>query len=219
MEAEAVDGQLEEAEANEKWTAVPSLVITDLQAKILCGAPFLSHNEIIQDLYNHKVIVDGKFHITEATHFCPTTVQHIGHSNVQAEVEKDPHKILKLIQVDENVPKKDRDQLNYIYMHNNKVFDGDLTAGYNNFSGDYTVKFNFLNNIPPTPNLGCVPTYAKREDDLLMQAKIDELERMGVVNKAVDMNIVPKYASPTLLRQETLREGIKKTTSYQLKTN
>ena len=32
-----------------------------------------------------------------------------------------------------------------------------------------------------------------------MQAKIDELESMKVVKKAVELNIVPKYASPTLL--------------------
>ena len=61
------------------------------------------------------------------------------------------------------------------------------------------VDFNFLNNIPPRPHLGCVPSYNRSEDDILLQAKIDQLEDIGVVAKARNIDIIPMYASPCML--------------------
>ena len=40
--------------------------VSNLQAKILCGAPFLSRNKIVQELHNNKIVIDNKFHILES---------------------------------------------------------------------------------------------------------------------------------------------------------
>ena len=89
-----------------------------------------------------------------------------------------------------------------IHRQYSSVFDGDLSEGYNGFSGNYEVDFNFRNGIPPPIHLGYVPSYNKREDDVLVQAKIDELETNNIVAKAKDLRIIPKYASPVMLVQK-----------------
>ena len=154
-------------------------VVEDLQAKILYGAPFLARNKIVQELHNNKIVVDNKFHILESSSFCPAQTSLLGVSNITAFKDESRTKdleILKSIQIDPSVSKNDLDRLNMIHKNNIEVFNNDLTEGYNNASGDFTVRFNFLNNVPPKPNIGCVPSYNKR-DDLVMQTKIDELER------------------------------------------
>ena len=66
-------------------------------------------------------------------------------------------------------------------------------------SGNFDVQFDFRNNIPPPVHYGCVPSYNKKEDDILIQAMIDRLEDQNIVAKARDINITPKYASPAML--------------------
>ena len=112
-------------------------------------------------------------------------------------LEKD--KILKSIEIDEDLPDKLKQKLFSAHSEHINVFNGDLSRGYNGFSGDHTVDFNFKNGIPPPVHFGCVPSYNKREDDVLMQAMIDRLEDLNVVSKANDIGIIPKFASPTLL--------------------
>ena len=69
------------------------------------------------------------------------------------------------------------------------------------------VDFNFMNNVPPPIHLGCVPSYNKPEDDLLLQAMIDKLEDMEVVRKASELNIIPKYASPCMMvKKQSIRD-------------
>ena len=36
-------------------------VARNIQAPILCGGSFLSRNKITQDLYNNKIVIDGKY--------------------------------------------------------------------------------------------------------------------------------------------------------------
>ena len=91
------------------------------------------------------------------------------------------------ISVDPLVPKVIRERLWDIHKRHAKVFDNDLSIGYNGYAGDFTVDFNFLNNIPPPINYGCVPTYTKPADQILLQAMIDKLEANKIVTKANDL--------------------------------
>ena len=106
---------------------------------------------------------------------------------------------LKKININNKLSKSRTTKLFDIHRTYSSVFDSDLSQGYNGFSGNYDVDFNFTNDIPPPIHLGCVPSYNKRGDDVLVQAKIDELEENNVVAKARDVDIIPKYASPVML--------------------
>ena len=79
------------------------------------------------------------------------------------------------------------------------VFDNNLTKGYNNFSGRNEANFDFLNNSRPPVNHGKAPIYAREKDMHLLQAKIDELEEQGVVARATDLDVIPRYATPCML--------------------
>ena len=116
--------------------------------------------------------------------------------------KKDRDEILNKIEISSNLPEKLKQKLFSIHSEHIEVFNGDLRLGYNGFSGDHTVDFHFKNNIPPPVHYGCVPSYNKREDDVLMQAVIDRLEDLDVVVKAKDAGIIPKFASPAMLVQK-----------------
>ena len=178
----------------------------NIQSKILCGAPFLERNKIVQELHNNKIIVDGRYHILESPPLCPNPVPTVQISHI----EQNKHEnYLDQIHIGEDTPKIWKDELNRIHNKYKSVFDGDISEGYNGKSGKFTVDFNFLNNVPPPPHLGCVPSYNKREDDILLQAKIDELERKNIVVKVRDTNIIPKYASPCMLVQKHSMRNLK----------
>ena len=121
-----------------------------------------------------------------------------------------PHSLLRQnnegiekISIGDQVPKKIKEELLKIHLHHKKVFDGDLSEGYNGFSGNFDVNFNFLNDIPPPISPGCVPTYNKPEDNTLLQTMIDRLEALKIVAKASSINIIPKFASPCMLVKKT----------------
>ena len=107
--------------------------------------------------------------------------------------------VLKKIEVPDNLSQNIKEKLFKINSKHIKVFDGDLSDGYNGSHGDHTVDFHFKNDIRPPVHFGCVPSYNKREDDVLMQAMIDNLEDQHIVAKANDIGIIPRYASPTML--------------------
>ena len=106
---------------------------------------------------------------------------------------------MKKIEVGETLHPKIKQKLFSIHSEHISVFDNDLSSGYNGFSGDHTVDFNFKNDVRPPVHFGCVPSYNKREDDILMQAMIDSLEDRNIVAKANEIGIIPRFASPTML--------------------
>ena len=116
--------------------------------------------------------------------------------------KKEKDEILNKIEISSNLSEKLKQKLFSIHSEHISVFDGDLRQGYNGFSGDHTVDFHFKNNIPPPVHYGCVPSYNKREDDVLMQAVIDKLEDLDIVIKAKNAGIIPKFASPAMLVQK-----------------
>ena len=179
-------------------------VTTNMQSRILCGASFLTRNKVVQELHNNKIVVQGKYHILESSPLCPNPIPNVQISHIK---QQDKCEILNKIYIDKSVPKHLVEKLNGIHKKHMKVFDGDISEGYNGSSGDFKVDFNFLNNVPPRPHLGCVPSYNKPEDDVILQAKIDQLEDMGVVAKARDINIIPRYASPCMLvKKNSIRD-------------
>ena len=125
---------------------------------------------------------------------------------------------LHLIEVGSAVPKDISEKLNSIHKANETVFDGNLEGGYNGSSGNFEVDFNFTGGVPPTPDYHGTPPYNLSKDDILMQAKIDSLEKQGVVVKVADTNIVPKYAAPSMLtlksKAKTLPPGEYEKLSY-----
>ena len=227
--------------------------VTDtLQSPILCGAPFLARNKIVQELHNRRIIINGKHYIEESSHFCPNPVPdgkvssvsisgvslipegpnnmnlHIGSSHDQQKYLVSPNyessisagEVLfnetsldntDLIEVGSTVPKKIKEALTKIHKFHHKVFNGDLKEGYNSYSGNFDVDFNFLNDIPPPIHYGCVPSYNKPEDNVLLQLMIDRLENQNVVAKANALGVIPRYASPCMLVKKNsvrqLKEG------------
>ena len=267
-------------------------VTKNLQSPILCGAPFLSRNKIVQELHNRRIVIDNKNYIEETSPYCPNQWPEVTISNLSLNPsggtfvetgqsiivnasnniiddeyiispvddtyleawppqlskssngkiviqcnsndfsflpEKEPvfniqpvisassfetcdpavnppsfsirpdDENIKDIVIEDTLPKSIKEALFKIHVKHAKVFDGDLRLGYNNFSGNFDVNFHFLNDIPPPINYGCVPSYHKREDDVLLQTMIDRLEALNVVAKASSLNMTPKFASPCML--------------------
>ena len=179
-------------------------VTTNMQSRILCGASFLTRNKVVQELHNNKIVIQGKYHIIESSPLCPNPLPSVQISHIK---QQNKSEILDKIRIDDSVPKHLVEKLISVHMKHFKVFDGDISEGYNGHSGDFMVDFNFLNNVPPRPHLGCVPSYNRSEDNVILQAKIDQLEEMGVVAKARDLNIIPRYASPCMLvKKNSIRD-------------
>ena len=265
-------------------------VVVNLQAPILCGAPFLDRNKIVQELHNRRIVVDNKHYFEETSPYCPNPVptvdtSSITISNIQFESHKDsititlptyshgetfmvapiqdsslntwPAQVVtsengeitiekiedmnysqneatptynlirtyavdhffenpsknqdqlapfqpnedgfKQIHIGEKVPKHIKEKLMAIHKSHAKVFDGDLRQGYNGYSGNFEVDFNFINDIPPPIHYGSVPSYIKPEDHILLQKIVDRLEQLNIVAKANSLGIIPKFASPCML--------------------
>ena len=163
------------------WTGY---VAKTLSAAILCGGPFIEENKIVQELHNKRVVIDSKHYFIEDSPFRPN-IQNI--------------KLQESIVIGSNVPKVVREKLHSIHAAHENVFNGDLTGGYNGYSGNFEVDFNFKGGIPPTPNYDNQPCYFSNQDKQLLQDKIDELEEKGICMKVANSNIVPKYAAPCML--------------------
>ena len=276
--------------------------VTDsLQSPILCGAPFLSRNKVVQELHNRRIIIDGKHYIEESSPFCPNSIPdfnvakisildvsysypgdswniHInapfmnkeylispkyesslktwqpqisrpsknGLMSIKLDSDetlplKDEDIVFKIvpmraikcfltnpynspssnnlqippvdsvpkIEIGKDVPKKIRENLIKIHKAHAAVFNGDLRDGYNGYSGNFEVDFNFLNDIPPPINYGCVPSYNKPEDNVLLQLMIDRLEEQKVVAKANSLNVIPRFASPCMLVKKNSARALK----------
>ena len=102
-------------------------VAKKLNAEILCGAPFMERNRLVQELHNRRIIIDGKHVFLENSPFCPNLQPEVGVRRVsdapssdsaegQAQVLTHPHKdLLGKIEIGENVPDNIRNKLNEIH--------------------------------------------------------------------------------------------------------
>ena len=150
-------------------------------------------------------MIDNKYYIMETSPMCPDPLPEpfVSHSNLRVQKSRDVvgandadvvsdenEKRLLEIEIGPGTPKQMKEKLIAIHKNHPTVFDGDISQGYNGYSGDHLVDFNFIDNIPPPVQQGCVPSYTSRQDQVLMQAKIDQLESMGVVAKANEIGII-----------------------------
>ena len=94
-----------------------------------------------------------------------------------------------------------------ILKDNITVFDNDVTQGYNNYSGELDVDWNWLNNQLPPPNILKHPTYSNTDMKILLQAKIDFMESQNICMKAHLLGAPIQYASlPMLVPKSSLKQ-------------
>ena len=94
-------------------------VAKTLSADILCGAPFMEQNRIVQELHNKRIVVDGKYHFLEDSPFRPVSVSSIENTSSPT----------SSISIGSSVPKNIKEKLNSIHVHHSHIFDGDLSVG------------------------------------------------------------------------------------------
>ena len=70
--------------------------------------------------------------------------------------------------------------------------------------------FDFQNNMPPPAHRGSTPTYSKQGDEVVLHAKIEELERMNIVAKVSDLGINLKYSSHCMLARKVSSRNMPK---------
>ena len=80
-----------------------------------------------------------------------------------------------------------------------KVFDNDISEGYNNSSGEFDVDWNWLNNQQPPPGVSKQEVYANDKLNQLKQDKIDWMESQNICFKAHLLGVPVRYASLTML--------------------
>ena len=107
---------------------------------------------------------------------------------------------LSRISVNKSVLSEDQNKrLNLIHKLNYKVFDNDLTEGYNHHAGQFFASFTFTNKPPPTKVF--VPQYNKRCASI-QQAKCDALESEGVLVDPKVHGIPVLHVSPSWIQQK-----------------
>ena len=175
-------------------------VVKSLAKPILCGLPFIEENNIVQFPADRKLTIKNKMIMEDPplspTPTLPFSVQSTDSSCTTDEIP------LHLIEVGSAVSQEVRQQLKVVHEQHKAVFDGNLDGGYNGASGDFQVDFDWINGIPPPPHKGAVPSYCKHADLQVLQEKINQLEKEGIVRKCSDLGINLKYASPCMLRRK-----------------
>ena len=150
-------------------------VVKTLSQPILCGTPFICRNKIVQHMHKRLMMI-GDHVVLEDPPFYPG-------SNLPFTVQQSsipPQDILSKIDVGDHVPQGIRQRLDALHATHKIVFDGDMTGGYNGESGDFDVDFDFNNDLPPPSHKGTTPSYYKQDDEKVLQAKIEELEKQNV---------------------------------------
>ena len=107
---------------------------------------------------------------------------------------------LKDIFIEPGVMNKEQsDPLFDILLKHHRVFDGDISEGYNNASGEFDVNWNWLNEQKPPPGVSRQEIYTNEEMNRVKQDKIDWMEAQGNCFKAHLLGVPVKYASLTML--------------------
>lgn len=112
----------------------------------------------------------------------------------------DPEEYLSKIFIEQGVMNSDQHaRLWSILRKYHKVFDNDISGGYNNASGEFDVDWDWLNDQQPPPGVSKQEVYANDEMNQLKQAKIDWMESQNICFKAHLLSVPVKYASLTML--------------------
>ena len=78
-----------------------------------------------------------------------------------------------------------------------KVYNGDLSIGYNGASGPCLADWDFIQEPPVSHSK--VPIYAKEDQLYKLQLKVDHLYHQGIVKKPQDLDLNLKLVHPIML--------------------
>ena len=107
---------------------------------------------------------------------------------------------LKDIYIEPGVMNKEQsERLQKILLKHHKVFNGDISEGYNNASGEFDVDWSWLNDQKPPPGVSRQEIYTNEEMNRIKQDKIDWMEAQNICFKAHLLGVPIKYASLTML--------------------
>ena len=111
-----------------------------------------------------------------------------------------PEECLKDLYIEEGVMNEEQGKnLQEILTKYHKVFDNDISEGYNNASGEFDVDWNWLNDQKPPPGVSKQEVYSNEEMNQIKQDKIDWMESQNICFKAHLLGAPVKYASLTML--------------------
>ena len=111
-----------------------------------------------------------------------------------------PEEYLKDIFIEPGVMTPEQStRLHKILLKHHKVFNEDISEGYNNASGEFDVDWNWLNDQKPPPGVSRQEVYNNEEMNKMKQEKIDWMESQNICFKAHLLGAPIKYASLTML--------------------
>ena len=85
-----------------------------------------------------------------------------------------PEECLKDLYIEEGVMNEEQSKnLHEILMKYHKVFDNDISEGYNDASGEFDVDWNWLNDQKPPPGVSKQEVYSNEEMNQIKQDKVD----------------------------------------------
>ena len=144
----------------------------------------------------------ANFHVKESTRTYTARINSSDSLNVaeQSSTLKTPEECLKDIYIEPGIMTSEQSsRLHQILLKHYKVFDEDISQGYNNASGEFDVDWNWLNGQKPPPGVSRQEVYANEQMNKLKQDKIDWMESQNICFKAHLLGAPVKYASLTML--------------------
>ena len=131
--------------------------------------------------------------------------------------QPNPEEYLGKIFIEPNVMNKQQEEkLWSILRRYHKVFDNDISKGYNNASGEFDVDWNWLNDQQPPPGVSKQEVYSNDDMNQLKQDKIDWMESQNICFKAHLLGVPVKYTSLTMLVPKASFKNHKGPLSHEL---
>ena len=127
--------------------------------------------------------------IMHSTKEVPKKVSHVPSPVNNICTEKTLQEVLKEVNIDGNLPKREKEKFNASISQNLPVFQQNL-PGYNGAYGPVFASFRFASKARPIPQKLRMPNYGSIQDSLF-NAKCQELEKSGVIIDPLANHIQP----------------------------
>ena len=99
--------------------------------------------------------------------------------------------------IDNSLPEDTRLQFQHLLLEYDRVFNPDISSGYNGAAGPIQATVN-IGPVQPLQRKGRVPQYSRNQLSEL-QAKFDELKQAKVFRRPEDIGITVEYLNPSFL--------------------